>query len=52
MPYNSRDPNAGTVAGWQLSVPRGLAAALILALLILWALRHVYGTISVSAGAN
>jgi len=53
MPYNSRDPNAsGTQNGYQLAIPRSLAILVLMALVVLWALRHVFGTISVQAGTH
>lgn len=53
MPYNSRDPNANTgTSPWKLDVPRNVAIAVLVALVVLWALRHVFGTVTVSAGSN
>lgn len=53
MPYNPRQPdNGGGVAAHKLPHPRNLAMAVLLALVALWALRHVFGTISVSAGTK
>jgi hypothetical protein len=53
MPYNSRDPNAsGTQNGYQLAVPRSLGVLVLIALVALFALRHVFGSVAVSAGTN
>lgn len=53
MPYSSRSPDSnGSQAAYQLPHPRNLAMLLLAALVILWALRHVYGALSVSAGTK
>jgi hypothetical protein len=53
MPYNSRDPNAASgTSAWQLPVSRGFAVAVLVALVILFALRHVFGSITVAAGSS
>jgi len=53
MPYNSRDPNAsGGQMAHQYPVPRTLAIAVLVALVALFALRHVFGSVAVSAGTN
>jgi len=53
MPYNSRDPNASSgQAAHQFPVSRTLAFTILVALVILFALRHVFGSIAVSAGTS
>jgi hypothetical protein len=53
MAYNSRDPNAsGQQMAHQLPVPRTLAIAVLVAAVILFALRHVFGSVAVTAGTN
>jgi hypothetical protein len=53
MPYNSRDPNAASgKAAHQYPVSRSLAIAVLIALVALFALRQVYGSITVAAGSN
>lgn len=53
MPYNSRDPNANSgQMAHQYPVPRTLALAVLLAAVVLFALRHVFGSVTVSAGTN
>lgn len=51
MPYNSRDPNAAAgKTAWQFPVSRSLGLAVLIALVVLFALRHVFGSITVAAG--
>lgn len=50
MPYNPRTP--GKSAGFSLNTNHGLAVLVLVALVILFALRHVFGTIAVSAGTK
>lgn len=55
MAYNSRSPAGGaggSVEGLALPVPRTLAIIVIIALLVLVALRHFYGAIGVEAGTK
>lgn len=53
MPYNSRDPNAsGAQNGYQLAIPRSLGVMVLVALVALWALRHVFGSVAVTAGTK
>ena len=50
MPYNPRTP--GKDAKFSLSTNHGLAMLVLVALVVLFALRHVFGTIAVSAGTK
>lgn len=54
MPYNMRTPGNGgdSKAAHQYPVPRTLAMLVIAAVVILWALRHIYGAITVEAGTR
>lgn len=53
MPYNSRDPNAGgDTAAWEFPHARSLAGLVVLAVIVLFLLRHFYGSISVGAGTK
>jgi hypothetical protein len=53
MPYNSRDPNASTgKAAHQYLISRSLAIAVLIALVALFALRQVYGSVTVAAGSS
>lgn len=53
MPYNA--PNRGGAqasGGLSLASNHSIAILVLAALVILWALRHVFGTVSVSAGTR
>ena len=53
MPYNA--PNRGgaqSSGGLSLAANHSVAVLVLAALVILWALRHVFGTVSVSAGTR
>ena len=53
MPYNSRDPQANQdVSAASYPISRALAISVLVALAILFLLRHVYGSIAIEAGAR
>lgn len=53
MPYNSRDPQAdGTASASSYPISRALAMTVFAAVVILFALRHIYGSIAIEAGSH
>jgi hypothetical protein len=52
MPYNQRDPGGNATAAHQQPVPRSLAILVLMALVALWAMRHIFGAITVQAGTK
>ena len=52
MPYNSRDPGAGSTSASQFPISRGFAVTILVALGVIVLLRHLYGSVSVEAGAR
>lgn len=53
MPYNERTPGgAGAASAASYPVARALAFTVLGALVILILLRHLYGSISIEAGAR
>ena len=54
MALNFRDPSSGGESAPATSYPisRSFAFTVLLALVALWALRHVFGSISVNAGSR
>jgi len=51
MPYNSRSPGGGQMAH-TYPITRGLALVVLLAIIGLFVLRRLYGSISIQAGAR
>lgn len=53
MPYN-RTPESKPALGHglRLATPRTMALILLIALLVLWGLRHFFGSITISAGTR
>ena len=51
MPYNSRVP-AGTTSAWNFPHARALAFTVLGALIILFLLRHAFGSVRVEAGVR
>jgi hypothetical protein len=53
MPYNAPQRGGGQPAkGLSLASNHSIALIVLAALVLLWALRHVFGTVSVSAGTR
>lgn len=53
MPYNPRDPNAsGQQAAHQFPISRTMAITVLVAVVALFALRQIYGSISVGVGTS
>ena len=52
MPYNSRSSSSGGTSAWQLPHSRNLALLVLVALVVLWALRHIFGSVKVEGGIN
>jgi hypothetical protein len=53
MPYNERTPGGETgAAAASYPIARALAIAVLAALAVLIVLRHLYGSISIEAGAR
>lgn len=53
MAFNYRDPNVeGTGSAVSYPISRSFAFTVLLALVGLWALRHVFGSISINAGSR
>jgi hypothetical protein len=50
MPINQRDPNATSATGGSIS--RAFAYTVLAALLLLAIMRHLFGSVSVSAGVR
>lgn len=53
MPYNSRNPDSGSgTAAHQYPIARGFALVILVALGLLFLLRHLFGSIRVEAGTR
>lgn len=53
MPYNERSVSgSGDTAAYSMPITRAFALTILLAGLLLWALRHFYGTVTVEAGSR
>lgn len=53
MPYNSRDPGGGAPAmAHTYPISRAYAGVIAVALLILLALHHLFGSINIEVGAR
>jgi hypothetical protein len=52
MPYNERTPGAAATSAAGFPISRGFAITVLAAVAILIVLRHVYGSISIQAGAS
>ena len=53
MPYGQRDPNASAGASaTSFPIARALALTILAAGLFIFLLRHIYGSISIEAGAR
>lgn len=48
----SRNPNSGTTAAHQYPISRSFAITVLTALVVLVALRHVFGSASLSVGVK
>lgn len=52
MPYNAPQRGGQPSKGLSLASNHSVAILVLAALVILWALRHVFGTVTVSAGTR
>lgn len=52
MPLNLRSPAGDQPAAYTHPISRSLAVTVLAALVLLWALRHLFGNVSVNAGVK
>jgi len=52
MPFNAPNRGGAQTGGFSLASNHSIAILVLAALVILWALRHVFGTVSVQAGTR
>lgn len=52
MPYNAPRNGGPQAKGFSLAANHSIAVLVLVALVVLWALRHIFGTVAVSAGTK
>lgn len=52
MPLNLRNPGGDQPPAYSHPISRSLAVTVLAALVLLWALRHLFGSVSIQAGVS